>query len=58
MREDASSIRQQHALKVLATLSNAIIGLLARRGFSSLKQATETFCAQPALALDLIASTV
>lgn len=55
MHEDSSRIRQGQAARVLATLSNTIIGLLARRGYASVKQAVEQFRAKPTLALDLIA---
>ncbi len=56
MQEDASRIRQGQAARVLASLSNAIIGLLTRRGYTSVKQAVELFRAKPSLALNLISS--
>ncbi len=43
-----------NAPRVLAMLSNSIIGLLGRRGYSSVKKAVEQFRAKPTLALDLI----
>lgn len=54
MHEDASSIRHGHAPRMLAALSNTVIGLLKRRGYDSLKQAAERFRAKPASALTLI----
>lgn len=54
MHEDAYRVRQGHAPRFLATLSNAIIGLLKRRGYDSVKRAAESFRANPTLALDLI----
>jgi predicted transposase YbfD/YdcC len=54
MNEDTSTVRRGHAPRVLATLSNSIIGLLARRGYSSVKKAVELFRAKPTLALNLI----
>ena len=58
MHEDASRIRQGRTVRVLATLSNAIIGLLTRHGYPSLKQSVEMFRAKPLLALELISSRV
>lgn len=57
MREDASKVRQGQAPRLLATLSNTIIGLLKRRGYASVKEATESFQAHPASALELISCT-
>lgn len=57
MCEDASRIRSGHAPRLLATLSNTIIGLLKRRGYPSVKEATELFQARPSLALNLISCT-
>jgi len=57
MNEDASTVRRGQAPRVLAALSNSIIGLLARRGYTSVKKAVELFRAKPALALNLISCT-
>lgn len=58
MREDASRIRQGQAARVLAGLSNAIIGLLTRRGYNSVKHTAEVFQAQPLLALALFTRVI
>lgn len=58
MHEDASRIRRGHAARALATLSNAIIGLLTRRGHTSVKQTVERFRAQPTLAFNLITRAI
>ena len=58
MREDASRIRQGQAARVLAGLSNAIIGLLTRRAHNSVKHTAEVFQAQPLLALALFTRVI
>ncbi len=58
MQEDASRVRQGQAPRVLAGLSNAVIGLLARRGYKSVKEAVELFRAKPSLALALISRAI
>jgi predicted transposase YbfD/YdcC len=58
MQEDASRIRQGHAPRLLATLSNAVIGFLKRRGYDSVKKATEVFRANPSSALELITRAI
>lgn len=54
MKEDSSRIRSGRVPQLLATLSNAIIGLLKRNGYDSVKEAAETFCANPMLACNLL----
>jgi predicted transposase YbfD/YdcC len=58
MNEDASRIRQGHAPRMLASLSNAIIGLLKRRGYDSLKQTAELLRAHPSSALELLTRAI
>jgi hypothetical protein len=58
MQEDASRIRSGHAPRLLASLSNTVIGLLKRRGYVSVKEATESFQARPSLALELISRAI
>lgn len=54
MKEDSSRIRRDRVPQLLAALSNAIIGLLKRNGYDSVKEAAETFCANPKLACTLL----
>ena len=53
-KEDTSSVRMGNLPRVMAALSNLVIGFLTRRGWTSITQAAEHFVAQPRAALELI----
>lgn len=53
-KEDASSVRTGNLPRVMAALSNLLIGFLTRRGWTSITQAAEHFVAQPRDALELL----
>jgi predicted transposase YbfD/YdcC len=58
LKEDHTRVKIGRAARVMATLNNLVLGLIARHGVRYVPEARRKFSAQPALALQLITHVI